>query len=414
MRLTTACNDPMPRASDAYPAVARPAEPDLVLPPPGVAWDEYLVAGTIAGEPYRTIVQVLRPEDGATSGVTIVEPWHRAGYWTIYSKVHQYLARRRHCAAIVLSNRLVLETRIKPQHPRYADLFLPDREITDSEVLAQVGALFRDGHVGADATHHVLLAGQSTEAFWTRRYITQEHRVARVGDAPVFDGYFPAQTALNNEFGPIDDLDVPVVEVQGEGELIRSFGRQGNGIRHRRPDGDRYRLYEVPGMPHICTRNGTNRWWTESLTCDRSTWSNFPMHEVFHAALDSLVRWVQTGEPAPTAARIETRSGGREIVRDRFGNASGGVRSSYVDVPTATVHATNGVFPEEPGGPRCDFFAWDEAFETPRLIDLYASHRQYCERVAASLDALVADHWLLRDDVSTLIDEAASLEDRWS
>ena len=377
-------------------------------PPPGYVWEQFTLTGDVAGEQYRTLLQVIRPEDPArSSGVVVVEPWHRAGYWTLYSKVQGYLARQGHAAAIVLSNANVLESVIKVQDPAaFADLHLPGGEFADSEVIAHAGMVLRSGGALPVAPRKIILGGQSTEAYWVRRFIVQEHDRALVDDRHVFDGYFPAQSALSSPRGIIHDVDVPVVELQGESELIRSFARGGNEVAFRRDDGDWYRLYEVPGMPHVCSRNGASSARLASMNCQSSNWSNFPLFEVFHVALDNLVTWVDSGVAAPNGQRIATRDAGRTIARDAHGNALGGMRTSYFDVPTATIHATCGETPEDLRGERCDFYAWDEPFSAAKLRSLYGSHDEYVARVNDSLDTLVAARWFLAEDAVEFRDEA--------
>ncbi|HUY07072.1 MAG TPA: alpha/beta hydrolase domain-containing protein [Acidimicrobiales bacterium] len=389
---------------------ASPVQSELTtpLPPPGFVWEQYLFEGTIAAERFKTLLQIIRPADRApASQVAVLEPWHRAGYWTLYSKVNRYLSRERHVAAIVVANRNVLESFIKPGNPgQFDDLFLPDLENTDSEVMAQAGALLRSGALNGMRARVVILGGQSTEGYWVRRYIQQEHGQAHFNGRNVFDGYYPAQSALSSPRGVINDLDVPVVEVQGESELIRSYANGRVGADYRRDDGELYRLYEVPGMPHVSTRHGASAERLRTMHCECSNWSEFPLFEIHHVALDNLILWADRGLAAVAAPRIETKDDGRVIVRDGHGNARGGLRTSYLDVPTATIHATCGPTPEDFRGDRCDFLAWEEPFGKATLTSLYGSHEKYRSRVNLSLDDLVSRRWYLEADADELRDEA--------
>jgi len=65
-------------------------------------------------------------------------------------------------------------------------------------------------------------------------------------------------------------------------------------------------------------------------------------HYVVEAALWSLDRWIRTGRAAPKADRIKLTQIGREsdpptIVLDSNGAAEGGIRTPWMDVPTATL-----------------------------------------------------------------------------
>ena len=412
VEVTTCSTDRSPETPMAAPMLN---EHPLTPPPPGYRWSQSVISGAIDGQRYRTILQVITPIDPShATGIVMLEPWHRAGYWTAYSKVQSYLTREGHSAAIVVSNRDVLETFIRPQDPdRYHDLSLPEGEYVDSEVMAHAGALLRSGAIEGVAARHCILAGQSTEAYWVRRYIAQEHHLATVSDQHIFSGYFPAQSALSSPRSTIDDIDVPVIELQGESELIRSFARGGERADYRRPDGALYRLYEVPGMPHVCTRNGASIGRSSTMQCVSPHWSNFPLFPVHHLGLDNLISWIEEGTPAPEVPRIMTREEGRIIERDAFGNALGGLRTSYFEVPLATVHATNGETPENLRGERCDFFAWDEALPAAQLRALYGSHSGYVARLDEVLDELVAKRWYLLDDAQEMREEATQQAHRF-
>jgi hypothetical protein len=381
-------------------------------PPPGFVWEQFAIRGLIKDQPFKTLLQVIRPADSdKASGIVIMEPWHRAGYWTLYSKVQSYVTREGHTAAFVIANKNVLDTVIKPQNPTlFSDLSLPDLEFSDSEVMAQAGVLLRGGALPDVVCRKLILGGQSTEAYWVRRYISQEHAKAQIDGKHIFDGYFPAQSALSSPRSIIEDIDVPVIELQGESELIRSFANGGTEASFRREDGENYRLYEVPGMPHVCTRNGASALRTATMSCFNTNFSNFPLFDVFHAALDNLIAWIDREVEAPTAPRIETLEGGRLIERDKHGNARGGLRTSYFEVPIATVHATNGETPVNLRAERCDFFAWDEPFSRETLISLYATHDNYVSQVNDALDQIVANRWYLPEDAAAIREEAANAD----
>jgi hypothetical protein len=104
---------------------------------------------------------------------------------------------------------------------------------------------------------------------------------------------------------------------------------------------------------------------------------------------------VRTGTPAPRAGRIEVKevAGKPVLATDESGNAVGGVRSPYVDAPTATYHSGHGT------GPGCgDNFGYAEAFNWARLDEMYGSYKNYAAKVTRSLDRLVKDRWVTVSD----------------
>jgi hypothetical protein len=57
---------------------------------------------------------------------------------------------------------------------------------------------------------------------------------------------------------------------------------------------------------------------------------------VLQCAFDALHRWVRDGRAPSSAARLDTDGEGR-LVRDELGIACGGVRTPWVDTPTAVL-----------------------------------------------------------------------------
>ena len=211
------------------------------------------------------------------------------------------------------------------------------------------------------------------------------------GGRPVYDGYVPggAIGPSNIDFGltPAGALppgdprnrmqprDSPVIQINTETE--EALLGASTGLAYRRPDSDaqndRYRLWEVPGASHVsndlnsspiteqrdlaelegiplaalpaagCTHQQfVNGPW---VGVPGSTAPNtYPFSNVANAAFADLTKWVDDGIPPPRAARIEvtnTRLG--TVARDRFGNALGGLRTPFLDVPTATYAPTDAV-----------------------------------------------------------------------
>jgi hypothetical protein len=88
------------------------------------------------------------------------------------------------------------------------------------------------------------------------------------------------------------------------------------------------------------------------------------------------------------------------FVVDSLGNAKGGVRTPYVDVPTARwIGAKSGPF-------ICLFHGYKLPFDAERLRSLYPNHAGYFSSIKASVNALVAQRWLTARDGKKIIQEA--------
>src|SRR5207245_2108596 len=157
---------------------------------------------------------------------------------------------------------------------------------------------------------------------------------------PIYDGYCPSgcPTTL---FGP---RDVPLIQVISDGDVaypVPWASRDGDSRPYRRDDcdepGDRYRLYELAGMPHMGTRNpphdNTDFWisFGEKVP-PGSVMNSLPHNELFNVTLHHLVLWVTAGTAPPRAPRIEVGPDGH-FAKDDHGNSIGGVRCAQMDIP---------------------------------------------------------------------------------
>src|SRR3546814_20861016 len=103
-------------------------------------------------------------------------------------------------------------------------------------------------------------------------------------------------------------------------------------------------------------------------------------HYVMQAALRALDRWVRTGEAPLIAERLQVSDSGA-LVLDAHGNARGGVRSPWVDVPTAQL---SGLGQDGPGLLR--LFGSTQPFDDAKLAALYPNGReQYLAQFRSSL-----------------------------
>ena len=411
-------------ASKPYEAPSNPYAG--TTPPAGEMEEEFFVSCTVSGGAYKTLIHVTLPTDPAKqSGIVMAEPWHRGDFWTIYDKARKYITRAGHVSVVIVADPYILDSFMKKANPaRYAGLTLPGDGAsktqtpanleTEMQVLGQVGAFIKKGGIPGVKARKVLLGGMSQTGGITRSYIQFEHDTP--GVKSVYDGYFPQQAGRD----PVMDLDVPVVEIEGEREIVGAFEGGGDHLRYRRPDGANYRLYEAPGSPHIGTRMATqisgpqptNRIEPGVPECVGHTWTDYPTDMLFAAALDNLVQWVDKGIAPPMVPRMDTSPDGSIINRDQFGNALGGFRVTYLDVPVATFHATWGHYVTTSTGPsdamaqKCDQIGWTNPLPAETLKRLYPTHADYVAKVDRSIADLESRRMLLPEDGVALHDEA--------
>ena len=305
------------------------------------------------------------------------------------------------------------------------------------DILSQVAALLKAARPGGP------LAGFNVQRAYMTAYNPGEmvtymaaiHPNARLANGdPVYDGYIqhrhprpvrirrcaPAPAA-DDPRQTLRNLGVPLIRVMPETDVITlsEFRREDSDAA-----GDRYRLYEVAGGSHA---DGWFYPFQPSVEVLKQVGSNYPylaswpFHNqcepemllmmtpintyVLDAAFANLTRWVRDGVAPPRAARIEIENVGTpqaRVARDESGNAVGGVRTPYVDVPIATYHTTS------VGDGFCPEIGHKEPFDWARLNRLHGTPQNYAAKVAQSVDRLVQERWLTESDGRKITAEAAS------
>jgi hypothetical protein len=373
--------------------------------PAGYTEDEVAVETLVSsGGQFRTVLDIRRPADPkAASGVVIVEPWHPGDLWPVQSTAQAYLARSGIVSIVVATSPTVQKILQRADPKRYADVDIA--EGTETEILTQTVYLLKNGSIPGVKARKVILAGYSNTAAVVRAYLAAAYPEGQLPNKRLYDGYLVGQTAVGTKPVAIRDVGVPVIEIEGESELIRTFARGGDAVGYRRDDSATYRLYEVPGLSHLASRDEGQgdpiRW-----RCVHPERSQYPHRETWSAIVNLLVRWVADGKAAPHAPRIETTDGGRTIQRDAFGNAKGGVRSTVLEAPVAAIMPVGENAPADPKAARCDMVGWQTPLSPAQLAGLYADHAAYAKKVDASAAALVQAGWLLPEDAERLRAEA--------
>ena len=104
--------------------------------------------------------------------------------------------------------------------------------------------------------------------------------------------------------------------------------------------------------------------------------------------------------PPPPGALINFQN--NAPVLDQFGNSTGGVRSSYLDVPNARW------FYASPGPGLNFLIGYVAPFDTYRLKPLYTSHQDYVSKVIDEIRQLVSEGYIVREDGDEIVQHALS------
>lgn len=373
---------------------------------------------------YRTRLVVYRPRDPARfSGNVIVEPFHTMGGGTgvVWNGIHDFFIAHgdayvgfQHPATVANLKRL--------DASRYARLEMSDpTQLWDG--LAQTAALLKSGQdhspLHGYRVRHLFLTGISFTGVATSTFANFHHDIKKTVDGEhLFDGYVSMENGTYER-----PIDVPVMKLNTQGDFD-SFG----GLSNRRQDGDapgdQYRLYEVPGWPHVgAPRSGgrrlagpprltpstaegeaTGEWLRKTAWAqfpEGAEPNDFPGFAFSSAAFANMYAWVRGERLPPRAPRIETEPDGSTRL-DRFGNALGGLRTPYVDVPIARYAVGSGY----PGF----LFGYKLPLPLEQRAALHGSHAAYVRAVTAGVKQLLAERWLLDLGAQAIIDEAERSE----
>jgi hypothetical protein len=205
------------------------------------------------------------------------------------------------------------------------------------------------------------------------------------------------------------DLPAPVITFQTETDLtiLNFFGA-------RQPDSDNFRLWEVAGTAHAdyysiisgrldATGEPQFAAVVEEdtvlgiLRCDRP-FNAGPMHYVFARAVRALDDWIRFGTPPPVAPRLDLTDDGSAFLLDSLGNVTGGIRTPYVDAPSAILSGEG-----QSADGFCPLFGTTELFSAAQMANLYVDEAGFVAAVTAAAEAAVAADFLLPEDAEAII-----------
>lgn len=416
------------RGSNEQP-VAGPGAPMPDLEKYGYMQEEYFISGTVDGKPFTTSMLVRKPKDlSKFSGLVGVETIHAAGAIPFWGVGREVWAPGGHVWIAVASQRAALENQVKRFNAaRYATLnvpqvgappgrggaggpaLAPSGEMTQDQfsqaIMTQVGAFLksnpRTGPLVGRPVKYLLMGGSSQTGGTTNNYIRQSHATARLPNGkPIYDGYLPGYSFPSE---PLRAEGAAIIHFVSEGEVV-------NAANNKRPTGDRpdsdapndrFRAYQLVGGSHVPTRG------QPAKTNPPEMPSQFPSAPINKMALINLIDWVTKGKAPPKAPKIEVANG--QVVRDEYGNAKGGIRSPYVDVPAVRYIVTRPPIPGDQAGAQArSQQGIQEPLPAETLKRLYPTRQAYLTRFNQGIDKMVAGGWMLKVDGEKLKAEEAA------
>jgi hypothetical protein len=155
--------------------------------------------------------------------------------------------------------------------------------------------------------------------------------------------------------------------------------------------------------------------------------SRFPLAAYMSVALNHLWQWVDKNTVPPRADRIlvdrNVSNDGSVMALDEHGNARGGIRNVYVDVPVKKYGVRNeGAVPPIPNAhpfvavrgeaaqnQLCGLAGYEIALSQADLKKLYKDRKDYVRRVERSVDESIKQGWFLPVYRSAVLVDAAAV-----
>jgi hypothetical protein len=366
---------------------------------------EYFISGLAQGQPYVTRILVRRPADPKKfSGIVIAEPMHMTGNSWMFHFVHTYAMSQGHVSLEIVTGSLPLFTQANAD--RYKSLEIRNGQA--NEILAQAGALMKIGGIGSPLEglpplRKMVLMGTSASAAAVTAYLPAHMIYRTPGMKPIFDGFLPTS---NGGTAPVMKVDVPLIFMPAMTEVVQDAA---TGNKYRRSDGDapgdQFRIYEVAGMAHNDSRINPVY---DPDPCKNPV-SRFPQGMGLSVGLDHLIQWVDKGKVPPRAEYItvdnDTKNDGSVLALDANGNAKGGVRNTYVDVPVNRYVVPNEANPTPVRNPSpltaaatielfCSIAGYEMPLSGERLQTLYKDKRDYQAKIERRANELIKAGWL--------------------
>lgn len=409
---------------------------------------------------YVTRIVVVRPTDPRKFNGSVLVEWNNVTAGTDaspeWTAAHRLLIREGYAYVGVSAQKAGVEgggipgmaigTPLKRANAaRYGTLSHPG-DAWSFDIFSEVGRLLRapnaSGVLGTLVPRRIIAGGESQSAAYLTTYINAVDPIARLYDAFLVHSRFgsaaPIEGGSMGSGGPTadalkfvkfrPDLRVPVIAVITETDLLgaRLSGYHGA----RRPDDAKLRVWEVPGTAHADNYTFViGSMDSGSAPIEKIAAAYEPMdqilgsklakpinfapqhHYLVETAVAALDAWLRTGKAPPRARSIQLTPGADPTpVVDANGAALGGVRTPWVDVPTAKLTGVG-----NSGSPLAMLVGTGEPFDTATLDRLYPGGKaEYLAKFEKSLDASIKVGFILPADRAEILALAAAMKWRGS
>ncbi|MCB1701636.1 MAG: hypothetical protein H6985_04230 [Pseudomonadales bacterium] len=384
---------------------------------------------------YKTRIVVYRPIDPADFNGNVLMEWLNvtAGFETPPSWGTGQLEMRRggsvwigvsaQYVGIEGSPRALLPLHLKAVNPeRYGSLVHPGDSFS-YDIFSQAAQAVRSpseiNPLEGLNVERLIAYGESQSAGRLTTYVNAIHPLYNTFNGYMIhsrgDGSSPLaqepQVPIPAPESPLvrTDLNVPVMTFETETDVVLL-----GYVNARQADTDLIRTWEVAGTAHgdyytfVSGRDDTvgapifasvieEKSVLGFITCDQPM-NNGPQHYVFNRAVRALNDWVETGTAPAQSPRLEVNDDGSDFIYDDLGNARGGIRTPYVDAPSAILRGEANA-----GNSFCFLFGTTSLFSADQMASLYVDEDGFLAAVSDATDAAVAAGFLLQEDADAII-----------
>jgi hypothetical protein len=280
------------------------------------------------------------------------------------------------------------------------------------DIMTQVAHLIKSGDPALPfqgKAKTVFSSGSSASSSILSAYINYHHDLGFLPDGrPPFDGYLIT-------VGIIPDTrpkGAMLAMLESEGEV--QFGIQTHRVEPADTDSPPFRLYQIPGaghvlsapLPEVSTVEAAN---VSAQVVPQGVAGLSDVGEVpqgvrpynkvntpiVWGVWNNMYIWIEKGIPMPKSVRIRRDPNSADgIARDSHGNALGGIRTPWVEVPEATYLCR--MSEKNPLRAGMRMFSDDE------MKALYGSRGHYAQLVNKKVDQLVRDRWIMAEDADLM------------
>jgi hypothetical protein len=255
---------------------------------------------------------------------------------------------------------------------------------------------------------HTFNSGASGGTTLLTPYIQYHHDNAMLSDGrPPYDGYLVmvGQEPANRPKGAV----MVFLNTEHEAKIKKPPLPQNT-------DNPRFRYYEIPSAGHMMSApveptSAANRSTAHSgveavlpegiagLTA-RGGPTEFEPYDKINAPIiwgvwTNMYTWIDKGQPMPSAEPIERDLKAPDgIARDEHGNAKGGIRTPWVEVPEARY--VSEMSTQNP------LAAGMKRFDEAKMTSLYGSHENYVRQCRAGVDRMVTERWIQAQDAELM------------